>query len=59
MTKGRPRLTKRNWLVCKLRLKDKMLLRDIAEMFKTTESNISHIVERHFKQFYATKNNKK
>jgi len=49
--KGRPEMTNRNKLVCKLRLEDNMSLKDIAEMFKTTESNISHIVERHFKNY--------
>lgn len=51
MKKGRPKLTKRNNLVCRLRIKEKLSAKEIAEMIKTSQSNICHILERHLPEY--------
>ena len=44
---GRPKLTKRNELVCRLRIKEKLDYKEIASVMKLTPSNVLHILERH------------
>ena len=55
-TRGRKQKLSRNLLICKLRDQDNMKLKELANMFGTTESNIGHIVERHWTKYIVWKN---
>ena len=55
-TRGRKQKLSRNLLICKLRDKDNMMLKEIAGMFDTTESNIGHIIGRYWTKYVEFKN---
>ena len=46
----------RNIIICKLRDKDNLSLKELVNMFGTSESNISHTIDRHWHEYIKYKN---